>query len=185
MPIARSVRMTRTAISPRLATRTVSNIVSTPPEVLYRPKVRSPRGPLPPESPSRGSHPEDAVAEFAQRCVGARGEGETEHGAGLRGVDHAVVPEAGGGVVRVALVLVLLADRRLERLFLLGRPLLAAGLEPVAADLGQHAGRLLAAHHRDPRIGPREQEPGRVRPTAHRVVTGPERAADHHGQLGH
>src|SRR3954452_20070165 len=129
------------------------------------------------------SHPEDAVAELAQRRVGARGEGETEHGAGLRGIDHAVIPEAGGGVVRVALVLVLLADRRLERLFLLGRPLLPAGLEPVAADLGQHAGRLLAAHHRDPRVGPGEQEPGRVRPAAHRVVAGPERAADDDGQL--
>src|SRR3954451_11459533 len=137
MPIARSVRITRTAISPRLATRTVSNI--------------------------RHSHPEDAVAELAQRRVGARGEGETEHGAGLRGVDDAVVPEAGGGVVGMALVLVLVADRRLERLFLVGRPLLTAGLEPVAAHLGQHAGRLLAAHHRDAGIGPGEEEPRRVR----------------------
>src|SRR3954447_727072 len=155
--MARRVRITRTAISPRLATRTVSNI--------------------------RRSHPEDAVAELAQRRVGARGERQTEHGAGLRGIDHAVVPEAGGGVVRMALVLVLLADRRLERLLLLGRPLLAAGLEPVAADLGEHARRLLTAHHRDPRIGPGEQEPGRVRPAAHRVVAGPEGATDDHGQL--
>src|SRR3954449_11815433 len=132
--MARSVRITRTAISPRLATSTVSNI--------------------------RSSHPEDAVAELAQRRVGARGEGEPEHGAGLRGIGHTVVPEAGGGVVRVALVLVLLADRRLERLFLLRRPLPAAGLGTVAADLGQHAGRLLAAHHRDAGVGPGEQEPG-------------------------
>src|SRR3954466_4449941 len=147
MPIARRVRITRTAISPRLATRTVSNI--------------------------RSSHPEDAVAELAQRRVGARGEGETEHGAGLRGVDHAVVPEAGGGVVRVALVLVLVADRRLERLLLLGGPFLAAGLEPVAAHGREDAGRLLAAHHRDAGVGPGEEEPGRVRPAAHRVVAGP------------
>src|SRR4051794_1021738 len=155
--MARRVRFTRTAISPRLATSTVSNI--------------------------RSSHPEDAVAELAQRRIGARGEGEPEHGAGLRGIDDAVVPEAGGGVVRVTLVLVLLADRRLERLFVLGRPLLAAGLQPVAAHGRQDAGRLLAAHHRDAGIGPGEQEPGRVRPAAHRVVAGPERAADDHGQL--
>src|SRR3954470_16129503 len=136
--MARSVRITRTAISPRLATSTVSNI--------------------------RSSHPEDAVAELAQRRVGARGEGEPEHGAGLRWIDHAVVPEAGGGVVGMALLLVLLADRRLERLFLLGRPVLAAGLETVAAHGGQHAGRLLATHHRDAGIGPGEEEPGRVGP---------------------
>src|SRR4051812_35226758 len=133
MPIARSVRITRTAISPRLATSTVSNI-------------RSPPGTFGAESPE--SHPEDAVAQLAERRVGARREGETEHGAGLRRVDDAVVPETGGGVVRVALVLVLLADRRLERLLVLGRPFLAARLEPVAAHLGQHAGRLLPAHHR-------------------------------------
>src|SRR4051795_10374020 len=115
MPIVRSVRITRTAISPRLATSTVSNIRSSP-------------GTSGAESPE--SHPEDAVSELAQRRVGARREGEPQHGAGLRGIDHAVVPEAGGGVVRVSLVLVLLADRRLERLLLLRRPLLAPGPEP-------------------------------------------------------
>src|SRR6476620_5269056 len=97
MPISRSVRITRTAISPRLATRTVSNM----------------RGPL---------HPEDAVADVFEGRVGAGGQGEAEHGAGLGGVDHAVVPEPGGGVVRMTLVLVLLPDRRLERLLLLGGP---------------------------------------------------------------
>src|SRR6476661_9785681 len=81
MPISRSVRITRTAISPRLATSTVSNM-------------------------SWPLHPEDAVADVFQRGVGARGERQAEHGAGLCGVDHAVVPEPGGGVVRVTLELV-------------------------------------------------------------------------------
>src|SRR4051812_49840820 len=36
MPIARSVRMTRTAISPRLATRTVSNTAQHPPAGVRR-----------------------------------------------------------------------------------------------------------------------------------------------------
>ncbi|MGZ4668699.1 MAG: biotin carboxylase N-terminal domain-containing protein [Blastococcus sp.] len=67
-----------------------------------------------------------SVAVYSDADAGARHVREAEHGAGLRGVDHAVVPEAGGGVVRVPLLLVLVADRRLERLFLLGGPLPAA-----------------------------------------------------------
>ena len=51
-----------------------------------------------------------------------RREAEAEHVAGLRGVDHAVVPQARARVIRVALVFVLLADRLLERLFLFGAP---------------------------------------------------------------
>src|SRR4051812_7883896 len=117
MPIDRSVRMTRTAISPRLATRTVSNTPLTP---LSGQPWRPQRPP---------SHAEDAVADVLERRVGAGGQGQTQHGAGVGGVDDAVVPEPGGGVVGVSLVLVLLADRRLERLLLLGRPLLPAGLD--------------------------------------------------------
>src|SRR4051812_38120549 len=124
MPISRSVRITRTAISPRLATNTVSNM-------------------------SWPLHPEDAVADVLQGGVGAGRERQAEDRAGVLGVDHAVVPEPGGGVVRVTLGLVLLADRGLERLFVLGRPFLAAGLDPVAADRREHRRRLLAAHHRD------------------------------------
>src|SRR4051812_33291339 len=151
MPIARSVRITRTAISPRLATSTVSNTISALLGAFARKSSWV---------PSSRSHPEDAVAELAQRRVGARRQGQPQHGAGLRGVDHAVVPQAGGGVVGVALVLVLLPDRHLERLLVLGRPFLAARLEPVAPDLGEHAGRLLTAHDRDAGVGPGEEEPG-------------------------
>src|SRR5258708_26998544 len=50
MPSAESVRMIRTAISPRLAIRTAENI---------------------------GSHPEDAVADRLQRCVGGGGQRQT------------------------------------------------------------------------------------------------------------
>ena len=45
-----------------------------------------------------------------------------QDGAGVARVDHAVVPEAGGGVVGVPLGLVLLAQRRLEGLLVLGAP---------------------------------------------------------------
>jgi len=66
-----------------------------------------------------------------------------------------IVPQARGGVARVALVLVFLADRGLERLGLIGRPRIS-----VAVDSGEHGCVLLAAHHRDARIGPCEQEAG-------------------------
>src|SRR5690242_16032068 len=122
MPISRSVRMTRTAISPRLATRTVSNTVTAPNRGYARKTTRT----YVRKSPWRPSHPEDAVADVVEGGAGAGGQRETEHAAGVGGVDHAVVPEPGGGVVGVALLLVLVADRRLERLFLLGRPVLAA-----------------------------------------------------------
>src|SRR5436305_15254499 len=74
------VRMIRTAISPRFAIRTDSNI---PP-----------------------SHPEDAVADGLQRCVRGGRQGQGQDPAGVQRVDDAVVPEPGGGVVGVALRLV-------------------------------------------------------------------------------
>src|SRR3712207_3817196 len=152
MPMARSVRITRTAISPRLATRTVSNTYAPrPTTALSVPKAPTARGAFGTES-SR-LHAEDAIADLLQRCVGAGRQGESQHRAGLCGVDDAVVPQPRRRVVRMPLALVLLADRRLERFLVLRRPLLAARLEPVTADLGEHAGRLLAAHDRDARVG--------------------------------
>ena len=55
-----------------------------------------------------GSHPEEAEGGLRQRGAGDDVERQSQDGAGVRGVDHAVVPEAGGGVVGAALVLVLL-----------------------------------------------------------------------------
>src|SRR5882724_13232859 len=95
----RSVRMTRTAISPRFAIRTLLN--------------------------TRASHPEDAVASGVERGVCRHGQGQAEHPAGVGGVDDPVVPEPRCRVVRVALRLVLVADGLLERLFLLRRPVAA------------------------------------------------------------
>src|SRR5687768_4396938 len=109
MPISRSVRITRTAISPRFATRTVSNIYATAPGQLSAPKAAAGTAAFCTES--WGSHPEDAIANFLQRSVRAGRQGEAEHVARLRGVDDAVVPEPRRGVVRVTLQLVLVADR--------------------------------------------------------------------------
>src|SRR5581483_4431320 len=108
---------------------------------------------------------------------------EREHAPGLGGIDHAVVPEPGARVIGMALLLVLRADRRLEAGFVLGAPALALGLEVVAPDLRQHRGRLLAAHHRDARIGPHEDEARAVGAAAHAVIAGAEAAADDDGEL--
>src|SRR3989442_642130 len=100
MPRRRRGRTAPTAISPRLATSTVSNIAGSALPVLL--------------------HAEDAVTRLGQGHVGARGEGEAEDRARLQRVDHAVVPEPCGGVVGVALRLVLAADRGPELRLLLG-----------------------------------------------------------------
>ncbi len=86
----------------------------------------------------------------------------------------------GGCVIGIAFVLILLADRRLEGLRLLGRPFVG-----VAVDRGQHRRRLFAAHHADPAVGPAEQEARGVGAAAHAVIARAEAAADQHGDLRH
>src|SRR5918993_3883212 len=100
----------RTAISPRLATRTLPKVVG-----------------------FTGSHPEDAVGRRGHRRVRGDREPHTEDAARVDRVDHAVVPQPRGGVVGRALALVLVADRRRERLLLGGRPRAAAPPPPVPA----------------------------------------------------
>src|SRR3546814_15299819 len=83
----------------------------------------------------------------------------------LRGIDDAIVPEARGGVIGMAFIFIFLPDWRLEGFGLLRRPFVG-----VAVDGRQHRRRLLAAHHADPRIGPGEEEPGRIGAPAHAVI---------------
>ena len=59
------------------------------------------------------------------------------------------------------------------------------GLDAVALDRGQHAGRLLAAHDADARVRPHPQEARAIGTAAHRVVAGAETAADDDGELRH
>src|SRR6478736_3002545 len=181
IPRARRVRMTRQAISPRLATRTVPN--RGVPVAGVAGGVTA-EGVVGEERVIAGSHPEQAEGGLRQRGAGDDVERQSQDGAGVRGVDHAVVPEAGGGVIGAALVLVLGLDRGLERLLVRGGPFLAAGLVLVPFDRGQHAGGLVAAHHRDPRRRPHPQEARRVGPPAHRVVAGAEGPANYHRELG-
>src|SRR5215216_726366 len=106
IPSRSQVRITRSAISPRLATRTLLNITcghlqcvgcgGLDPPVATSFVGRTAR-----------SHPEDAVGRRRDRGVGGGGQPHAEDPAGVDGIDHAVVPEPGGGVVRRALGVVL------------------------------------------------------------------------------
>src|SRR5690606_9395563 len=133
-----AVRMTRQAISPRLAMRIRSNTASPP------------------------LHPEHAEAGFPDRRVQRDGERQRQHVARLDRVDDAVVPEPRRGVERVALVLELVDDGLLEGGLVLGADGAAAALDALAAHRGQHARRLLAAHHRDAAVGPGPEESRRI-----------------------
>src|ERR1700757_1332590 len=83
----------------------------------------------------------------------------------------------------MSLALVLLADRPLEGFLLLGGPVAPAALELIALHRREHARGLLAAHDGDACIRPLKQQPWRIRPPAHRVVTGAIAAADNDGEL--
>ena len=63
-------------------------------------------------------HAEDAELGVRDRGVEGGLEADGEDAAGVERVDDPVVPEPGGGEVRVALALVRLEDRRLERVAL-------------------------------------------------------------------
>lgn len=59
------------------------------------------------------------------------------------------------------------------------------GLPIPGAHLREDVSRLLASHHRNPGVGPHEEEAGRVGPAAHAVVARSVAAADDAGYLRH
>src|SRR3712207_4064488 len=68
-----------------------------------------------PNPPRPPSHPEHAEARvLGNGCVQARRESETQHVARLDRIDDPVVPQPCGRIISIALILVALADRRLE-----------------------------------------------------------------------
>ena len=98
-----SARSSSTTVAPS------SSCSPTPPALA----LSGPRSLTCATAPSYGRlHPEDAVADVAERRAGARRERLGEHVARVARVDDAVVPQARGGVDRAALVLVLLAQPR-------------------------------------------------------------------------
>src|SRR6202521_4025386 len=80
---------------------------------------------------SSPSHAEDAEARLLDGRVESRREGEPQDSARIDGIDDAVVPQPRRGVVGMALLLVLLANRGLERFLLRLGPFLALGLDAV------------------------------------------------------
>src|SRR5829696_6105146 len=68
------------------------------------------------------SHPEDAELGRADRLVHRRGQAKRQRHAGVDRVEDAVVPQARRCIVGMALAVVLLDDRLLERGLLLFRP---------------------------------------------------------------
>src|SRR5579884_2993776 len=149
--------MTRTAISPRFATSTVRIGLT----CGTRPGAcpRWARGGSP---PGRGPAP----------CASP-------------GVDDAVVPQARGAVVGVALLLVLGEDGADERVLLLRGEGLPLPPQLVPLHREEHRGRLLAAHDADAGVRPHPQEPRVVGPAAHGVVAGAVGAADDDREAGH
>src|SRR6185503_381966 len=102
-----------------------------------------------------------------------------------RWIENPVVPEARRGVVRRALLLVLLEDRTANLLLLFRGERLALASELVSFDRRQDASRLFATHDRDARVRPHPQEARVVGAPAHAVVAGAERAADDDSELGY
>src|SRR5471032_1509614 len=60
------------------------------------------------------SHAENAELRVRNFGVQRGRQAQAQHHAGVGRVDHAIVPQARGGVIRVALVFILLLDRLLE-----------------------------------------------------------------------
>src|SRR5271167_3329418 len=111
MPSRRSVRIMRTAISPRFATRTVSNIAL---------------------------HPKHAVGHRFQRRVCTNGQSEAEHISSIEWIDDAIVPEASGGVVGVSLLFVLPTNGSPETLLGISAPRFPSLFHLVATHRGEH-----------------------------------------------
>ena len=170
MPSRWAVRITRQAISPRLAISSFVNIGSE-----FRASSRA----------TVALHAEHAESRVRDRRVQRGGERQGEHLAAPCGVNDAVIPQPGARVERVSLVLKPFDDGAPERRLFLARPGLSPALDAVALHGGQHTGCLLAPHHRNAGIRPGPQESRRIGAPAHAVVPGAERAADDHRELRH
>src|SRR6195256_1656355 len=131
------------------------------------------------------SHPEDAEFRQPDRLVHRRRQAERQRHARVDRIEDTVVPQPRRGVIGMALAVVLLADRLLESFFLLLRPRPAPRLDIVAPHGGEHARRLLAAHHRDARAGPHPQEARPVGTAAHAVIARAIAAANDHREFRH
>src|SRR2546423_13832361 len=105
------------------------------------------------------SHPEHAEPGRWNRRVEARREREGQHGAGLRRIQDAIVPQTGGRVIGRAFQFVLVENRLPDPLILLGRELPVLAGQLLALDRREHACRLLATHDGNARVRPHPEKP--------------------------
>src|SRR5215472_736530 len=129
-------------------------------------------------------HAENAKDRLVDRTIEGCRNRKGEYLARVGGIDYAVVPQPGAGVVGVAFALVLLTYGSLECKLFIAAPAPAIRFDRIAADGGEHRRRLLPAHHRDARVRPHPQEPRSERSAAHAVIAGSVTASDDHRELG-
>src|SRR4051794_40718523 len=129
------------------------------------------------------SHAEHAEACRLDGCVLRGGETQGQHLPRVKRIDDAIVPQARGCVVWIALLFILVANRPLELLFLFAAPIFALGFESVAAHARQRVGGLPAANQGGAQLGPLTKKGGRIRPPPHPIFPRPEPAADEHGEF--
>src|SRR5262245_718548 len=104
------------------------------------------------------SHAEHAELRLRNRRVVSRRERQDQSRPRFRGIEHAVVPQACGGVIGMAFDLVLLARGPLELGDLLpGHRRLARASELVLFHRREDGGGLGAAHDGDAGVGPHEE----------------------------
>src|SRR5208283_1369771 len=89
----------------------------------------------------RRSHSKDAVLRCLSTLRLGQRQGESECAPRVDGIDDAIVPEARRGIKGLPLPLELLADRRLELLFLRLAELAPGALQGIAFDGGEDARR--------------------------------------------
>src|SRR5579872_5034366 len=191
IPMRRAVRTMRQAISPRLAISSVRNMhrpcgwscfeihhkgTNKTGICLLRPNLCASAVNLP---CLLASHPEHPELRAWYRRIQCSRQCKSQHTPCIRGIDNAVIPQAGSRIIWMALPFILRTDRRLERF------LLVHALRLTATHLRQDSRGLLAPHHRYPRIRPHEQKPRFVRSAAHAIVARAITAADDHRQLRH
>src|SRR6185295_5526573 len=90
------------------------------------------------------SHPEDAEARLRNGLFERQRQPQREAAARVDRIDDAIVPQPRGGVIRITLLLVLLADRGLEGRLFFRAPGAALGFDGIAAHRRENVRGLLA-----------------------------------------
>src|SRR5262249_51787311 len=131
------------------------------------------------------SHPEDPKLRLRDRRVVSGRDRERQGRARLRGIEHTIVPEAGGRVIRTSLRLVFLPSGALAlRNLLRPHPPLARAHQLTLLSCGDPRRGLGPPHPQTRRVGPHQEKARPVGAPAHAVVAGPERSPDDDGELG-